>query len=76
MSIGGILGVRVREILLFSSSTLPGFGGMSTKIDKLTDPNAPVPIRINEADFPACYLLHIAPCARAVILCTYTQYDV
>ena len=40
---GGILGVRCSEILLISSSTLPGLGRVSAKnINKLTDFNAAV----------------------------------
>ena len=40
---GGILGVRCREHLLISSSTLPGLGRVSAKnVNKLTDFNAAV----------------------------------
>ena len=39
----GILGVRCREILLISSSTLPGLGrGSAKNVNKLTDFNAAV----------------------------------
>ena len=40
---GGILGVKCGEILLISSSTLPGLGRVSAKnINTLTDFNAAV----------------------------------
>lgn len=43
MTRGGILGVRCGEIVLISSSTLPGPGRESAKnVNKLTDFNAPV----------------------------------
>ena len=43
MTRGGILGVRCREHLLISSSTLPGLGRVSAKnVNKLTDFNAAV----------------------------------
>ena len=43
MTRGGILGIKSVEILLISSSTLPGLGRVSAKnVNKLTDFNAAV----------------------------------
>ena len=43
ISRGGILGVRCGEILLISSSTLPGLGRVSSKnVNKLMDFNTAV----------------------------------